>query len=291
MKKASVCIVITALLAVWGWADSKYPIEEKEVVQKTLKFQDASKPGRLRLDNVFGSIKVEAVNGGPVELTAHKTIRAESKDKIRQAKDEVKLDLVENADSIEIYVDGPFRCQCPDGSRGIKSRDMGYEVRYDFVLKVPRRTSVILKTVNDGDIIVTGIEGMFEVGNVNGRVELEGMAGSGEARTVNGGVKVGFTSNPKADCTFTTVNGDVELEFRETPAADFKLKTFNGKAYSDFETKTLPTEAPQVQEKKEGRFRYHSERFTHVRAGKGGPVLYCDTLNGDILIKKRASGK
>jgi len=31
---------------------------------------------------------------------------------------------------------------------------------------------------------------------------------------------------------------------------------------------------------------YKFDRFTQVRIGKGGPAIACDTLNGDILIKK-----
>ncbi len=31
---------------------------------------------------------------------------------------------------------------------------------------------------------------------------------------------------------------------------------------------------------------YKFDRFTQVRIGKGGPAIECDTLNGDILIKK-----
>jgi DUF4097 and DUF4098 domain-containing protein YvlB len=284
MKKMTLIVIIAALLVALVLADSKYTVQDKELIQKTLKFQDPSKPGELSLDNVFGSIKVEAADIGQVELTAHKTIRAKSKDALQQAKTEVKLDLTEKANAIDIYVDGPFRCQS-EGRRGLKWRDVGYEVQYDFVLKVPRRTRLTLKTVNDGDIFVKGVEGDFDINNVNGKVELADMAGSGQARTVNGEVKAAFVKNPVADCAFETINGDVELAFREGLSADLKLKTFNGEAFSDFDTKQLPGEAA-ASEKKEGKFVYHQDRFTRVRAGKGGPVVSCDTLNGDILIKK-----
>lgn len=285
MKKMTLIVIIAAILVALVLADSKYTVQDKELIQKTLKFQDPSKPGELSLDNVFGSIKVEAVDVGPVELTAHKTIRANSGDKVQQAKTEVKLDIAEKANVIDIYVDGPFRCQC-EGGRGIKWRDVGYEVQYDFVLKVPRRTHLTLKTVNDGDIFVKGVEGDFDLNNVNGKVELADMAGSGEAHTVNGEVKATFVKNPASNCEFITVNGDVELAFREGLSADLNLKTFNGEAFSDFDTKPLPSQASDTPEKKEGKFVYHQDRFTRVRAGKGGPVVSCDTLNGDILIKR-----
>lgn len=284
MKRITLVAIIAALLVTLLLADSNYPVQDKELIQKTLKVQDASKPVDLSLDNVFGSIKIEAADINQVELAAQRTIRAKSADKVKQAKTEVKLDLTEKANTVDIYVDGPFRCQCEDG-RGFKWRDVGYEVQYDFVLKVPRRTRLVLKTVNDGEILVKGVEGDFDISNVNGKVELMDMAGSGDAHTVNGGVKAAFVRNPAGNCEFKTINGDLELAFREGLAADLTLKTFNGEAYSDFETKQLPGKDGAT-EKKEGKFVYHQDRFTRVRAGKGGPTVSCDTFNGDIFIKK-----
>jgi hypothetical protein len=284
MKRYAGIVIILVFAAGLALAESKYAVQDKELIQKTLKFQDTSKPGELSLDNVFGSIRVEGSGGAQVELTANKTIRAVSKDRVQQAKDEVKLDIKEKGNAVEIYVDGPFRCQCQDG-RGYKWRDVGYEVQYDFVLKVPRRTRLVLNTVNEGDILVNGIEGPFEVNNVNGRVDLADMSGSGRAGTVNGGVKATFLKNPSADCSFSTINGEVELALREGLSAEFNLKTMNGEAFSDFETLSLPAKPGKV-EQHEGKFVYHHDQSTRVRAGKGGPVLSCDTLNGNIYLRK-----
>jgi DUF4097 and DUF4098 domain-containing protein YvlB len=287
MKRHIVPVLIIIMLAALGFSESDYKFEEKEQIQKTLKFQDPAKPKSLQLDNVFGAIDVQGYDGSQVELVAQKTIKAKTQDKIQKAKEEVKLDIKEEGGAIDIYVDGPFRCQCENG-KGLKWRDSGYEVHYDFVLKVPRKTSLTLKTVNHGDIAVKGVEGVFDVNNVNGKIEMEGVAGSGESDTVNGRVKIGFSRNPDADCSFRTVNGDVELSFREGLSADVKMKTFNGEAFSDFEVKALPAaaEVKESQKTNKTKFVYKRDRFTQVRIGKGGPAIECDTLNGDILIKK-----
>ena len=268
-----------------GRQDSgKYPVEDKDRIQQILKFKDPATRREVKVDNIFGAIDVQGTDGTEVELSAQKTIRAKSREKVEQAKAEVKLDIRSDGGTIDIYVDGPFRCQTHD-CPGYKDRDWGYEVHYDFVLKVPRKAALTLKTVIGGDITVRGVEGDFQISNVNGKVGLEGMAGAGEARTVNGGVRVGFVRNPKADCAFKTVNGDVELSFRDGLAADFKMKTFNGEAFSDFEVKSLPLQAT-APETKNGRFIYKRNGFSRVRIGGGGPEITCDTLNGDILIKK-----
>ena len=44
---------------------------------------------------------------------------------------------------------------------------------------MPRDAAVELKTVNDGEIVVDGVRGDFDVRNVNGAVRLSGLRGRG----------------------------------------------------------------------------------------------------------------
>ncbi|MGZ5498999.1 MAG: hypothetical protein ACXWHI_09780, partial [Candidatus Aminicenantales bacterium] len=159
-----------------------------------------------------------------------------------------------------------------------------------FTLKVPVRTNLVLATVLDGDVEVRGVEGAFDVRNVNGKVRLVDAAGSGDAQTENGGVTVLFLRNPDGPCRFKTINGDVELDFPVPPSADFRFKTMHGEVYSDFDVTSLPKAAAIREERPEkgGKFVYRSDGFYGVRAGKGGPEIKLETLNGDILIAKRS---
>ncbi len=265
-----------------------YPVQKKEEIQKTLKFADASKPAEVVVDNVFGPVRVEGYGGPDVLLVAHKTIYAKTEDKATLAAQEVKLDITEKGGAIDIYVDGPFRDNDRNWRRNHSWRDPGYEVHYAFELKVPFKTNLAVSTVNGGDVEITGVEGEFDVHNVNGKVRMSGIAGSGEADTVNGELRVGFKAVPSGRCAFKTINGDLVLTLPADASADFRLKTFNGDAYSDFPVTALPAKAPARDETK-GKFIYKSDRSFGVRAGKGGPEIALDTMNGDILIKKRTA--
>lgn len=262
----------------------KYKVEDKDRIEQTLAFKDAAAPREVKIDNVFGAIEVRGADRADVALVAAKTIRAVDTDAVRRAKDEVKLDIRTQGGTIDVYVDGPFRCQTRD-CPGIKDRDFGYEVHYDFVLTVPRGTALALKTVTGGDVTVGGVGGRFDVSNVNGKILLEDVDGGGEAHTVNGPVRVAFARNPKSDCVFRTINGDVDLSFRDGLSADLKMKTMNGEAFSDFDVKSFPAPA-SAPESKNGKLVYRRGAFSHVRVGGGGPEITCDTLNGDILIRK-----
>ena len=283
MKKISWAIIIAMILALTlGFSEDRMKVEEKETIQKTLIFQDQNKPKEVLVDNIFGAIEVEGYSGQEVKLTAHKTIKARTKDKIQKARQEVTLDITEDGNTIDLYVNGPFRCQ--NRERGW--RDPGYRVHYEFKLQVPHKTDVVLKTVTDGDILVTDIQGDFDINNVNGKIEMSGMAGSGTAHTVNGRVKIQFRKNPATDCSFKTINGDINVDFAKGLSADFRLKTFNGDAYSDFPIDYLPARSAE-KGRKDGKFIYKSDRFIGVRIDKGGPEIKMDTLNGDLLINKR----
>ncbi len=275
------CLFFTAL----NLLGSDYKVEEKEEIRKALKFENPSKPKEVVIDNIFGSITVEGYNGQEVQLLVYKTIKARNKEKIQKAREEVELDITEDGNTIDLYVDGPFRCS-HKGRKWKRWRNPGYVVHFDFELKVPHKTSLCLKTVTEGNIEVKNVEGEFEIKNVNGKIKMTEVAGAGDAHTVNGGVKVLFTKNPQTACSFRTINGDIEVSFREGLSADFRMKTFNGDAYSDFPVEYLPAR-PAVSKRHKGKFIYKSDRFIGVRVEKGGPEIKMDTMNGDLLIAKR----
>jgi hypothetical protein len=191
--------------------------------------------------------------------------------------------MTQDGNSVKLYVNGPFRCQCEDcvSFHG----DAGYVVHMDFQVQVPNKLDLDLKTVNQGQVKVQGVSGNYSVRNVNGSIEMLDVAGSGKAKTVNGGVKVTFRENPKADSQFTSVNGAVELYFAGNLAADFRFKTFNGGVFSDFPMTTLPQRSG-TEERRNGKFVFRSDRFTGGRVGNGGPEIRVENLNGDIRVLK-----
>ena len=263
-------------------------MQQKETIEKTLRFSGSSSDRVVIIDNVFGSITVTGRDGDEIRMTAHKTIKARSEAKIQKAQREVFLDITEEDDLVEIYVDGPFRTKEKD-ERGCVHWTgydrQGYEVWYEFDVEVPRDCSVVLKTVLDGDVVVRSVEGDFELKNVNGSVRMDDVRGSGEACTVNGDVTMHFDASPREDCRFATVNGEVRLYFPPTLSADFSLDTFTGDVFTDFEFEALPPKIYSTEEHN-GNNVYKVGRLCMVRTGHGGPEIKLDGFNGDMFILK-----
>jgi hypothetical protein len=264
-------------------SDSSFPVQDHEVIQKSFTLAGAAHKS-IEIDNVFGSIEVVGGASEQVQLVVDKTTRAESKDALALANKEVTLDITQPDGRLKLYVDGPFRCQCEDGCRNSRQReDEGYIVKMDFELHVPSNIDIKLKTVNEGRVIVRNVTGNFIARNVNGDIELDSMAGSGIAHTVNGPVKVSFRENPRENSSFQSVNGNIDLLFARGLSADFRFKTFNGGVYSDFPVTTMPARA-MTEDRRGGKIVFHTDRFTAGRVNAGGPEIKIENLNGDIRI-------
>lgn len=294
-------IVLMLFLMVFFLGAGDFPVKKNETIEKNLSFAGGTEPQTLKIDNIFGSISISGYNGKTVQLTAQKTIRAKTNQDREDAEKEVKLDISTKGNRIDVVVDGPFRDE--EGGCHWNNRKFGYTVQYDFQVKVPFNTGLDVKTITDGDVEISDIQGKstiknvngkitvknlkgdFLVHTVNGRIKMEGITGSGEAHTVNGKVSVLFDKNPGSACSFKTINGNLELDCLPGLSGDFQLKTFNGKIYSDFPASYLPA-SPAKEERKKGKYVYKSSSFQRVRIGNGGPAVKMDTFNGNIIITK-----
>src|SRR5713101_4469451 len=259
--------------------DPDFNVRAEEKIEKSFAMPAAHRS--LEIDNVWGSIEVVGTSSDHARLTVNKSFRAESKEKLEQARKDVTLDITEQPDSLKLYVNGPFRCDCHDCNR---SRDHdGYIVKMDFQLQVPRDIDIKIKTVNEGRVSVRDINGSFLVRNVNGDIQIHNIAGSGTARPVNGPSKFSFRQNPREASDSQTVNGNIELQFARDLSADFRFKTFNGGIYSDFPVTALPVSAMQ-QERHGAKVVFRADRYTGARIASGGPQIKVENLNGDIRI-------
>lgn len=283
--------VVTFACVVIGCAHvaAAHELTEHASSQQTVRFPQAA--GRtLDVRTIEGVISVEAYDGSDVEVLVNKSISAESQDDLRAAERDVVLDTADDATTMRAIVRYPDQPACGEKSEHRHQwSEQGYQVRFDFTIRVPRETRLALCTVNEGNIVVRGTRGDFLIHSVNGRITMADVAGSGEATTVNGPVTASFVAAPRAPSLFKTINGDVIVTVPDSLAADLRMKTFNGGLYTDFDVRTLPTTALVKAERRDGMYVYRSNGFTTVRAGAGGPELTLDTLNGDVRVLKRAN--
>jgi hypothetical protein len=285
MKRLNSVLTIS-LIASWsalpGLAEE---LTETRNLQETIGFENPG-PRRLVIDNVWGSIVVEGYAGDTVEMRAVETVTARTTERIDQARHEVELQILKHDGEIELYVDGPFRCRERNENGNCWNRwHDNYEVIYDFRVQVPRDADLEVRTVNHGDIEVSGVEGDFIVHNVNGSIELSGLVGSGEATTVNGPVVASFVANPERDSHFETINGKIDVSFQPDLSADLEMVARWGELWSEYQVEALPS-LPPIERTKGGRTVIELPRGSRVRVDRGGPTHSFETLNGNIYVRK-----
>jgi hypothetical protein len=287
---AILAIVMALIGTAQAQRSSRLDVVDESTQTRTLSF--AAGGGRtLDVRNINGFIHVEGTTGSSVEMSIHKVIRAETRDDLANATRDVRLEFREGAPRVEARVidHGGHVCGEPWDDRGPWDR-VPYEVRYEFTIRVPRDAALRLCNINGADVIVDGTQGDFDITNVNGRIEMRGVGGSGRAHTVNGSVSVTFTANPKQPSSFKTVNGNVDVQFLDGLSAEFAMKTMNGGLFTDFDVEPLPSQVAAAGERRNGKFVYRANEFTRVRVGSGGPQVTFETLNGNVRAR-RLSGR
>jgi hypothetical protein len=262
-------------------SSSRWSIRDEETIERSLTLSGA--PNRVVVENLQGYVHVKPSSGSGVRIKAHKVIRADTDSDAGEAKRDVKLDISEKPGQVSVYYDAPWRCG--EGRPCSGDRRHFYEVVYDIDMEVPRDARTVISTVNGGDIQVEGLNGNFDVGNVNGSIAMKEIGGSGDAHTVNGPVAIHFSKNPSTPCNVKSVNGSLDLFFPQDLSADLSFKTMNGQIYSDFDVSPRAVAVAQS-ERRNGKFVYRTDRLAGGRAGRGGPELSFNTLNGSIRLHR-----
>lgn len=288
-RNIALAIMLFPALGVGQPRPQDWKVEDRETIRKSFSVSPGSK---VEIDNVDGFIHVTAAGGSQVEATIEKRIRAESNDRLQAARNEVKLDISQQGNSVRMYADGPFRHE--NGPSDDSQGRAGYRVEFDYEIQAPADTELVLKTMN-GAIAVKGTSGTFDIHALNGGIDMREISGSGTAQTVNGPVKISYAGNPKAASAFHTVNGPVDAYFQPGLNAELQFQTVNGGVYSDFDVTPVAAGSSggnmsaTVRQRMDGtgnaRFLYRSSGAgQQARVGNGGPALKFGAVNGAIRL-------
>jgi hypothetical protein len=284
-------LVVPAIALLLGGAGAQaappqgdLPIHREMSSTVTLPFAEAG-TRTVDLRTINGTIRVTTEDRRDVKLSVTRRTDAERESDVADADRDVRLDTSPRGATVAAVVH-EREDVCGESNRSPRDSwwdRQRYRVRIDLVAVVPHGTRIRLCTINGSDIVATGAFADFDVSNVNGRVEVSGVRGSGRAITVNGPVTVTFAESPRDASEFRTVNGSVVVTFPPDLSADLRLKTFHGDLLTDFDVEPLPVQTTS-RTKADGRVVYRAGGSTAVRIGRGGPLLTFDTLNGDVRI-------
>jgi hypothetical protein len=272
---------------------------------------DPSKPVTLEADLMSGGITVIGYNG--------KEVIVEAKVREKQLDEAKKLELKETIlarasyraatraiGRTERYTEKNKKKDKAKGMQKLNISSTGLTVEeennvveidvetrrraVDLTIKVPRKASLKLDCMNNGNIKVENVEGEFEVENMNGSITLFDVSGSVVANTMNRDITINFLKvTPGKSMSFSTMNGDVDVTFPPNTKATMKLKSDMGDIYSDFDMskhKMVRRVDKEDSRAKGGKYKVTIENAMHVELNGGGSEMQFTTFNGDIYIRK-----
>ena len=261
-------------------ATARAEVTDKRTLKDSVRVP-GSGPPTVIVKNVFGSVRIIAHDGATVDMTATETVTGDLHADIERARKEVEL-RTESEDGRVAFRVRRIGSQNNDGW----NRWEGYRVAYDIEVRVPRDAAVEVSTVNDGEVVVEGLRGSFDVHNVNGGVRLTGLRGAGHVATVNGPVSATFERGPAAATSFKTINGKIDVSFPQDLAADLSFKTMHGEIYTDFDSQPISSEPISDRSRDGGKLVVRAAHGSSIRVGKGGPAYSFETLNGNVYVRK-----
>jgi DUF4097 and DUF4098 domain-containing protein YvlB len=239
----------------------------------TVPLTDPSQPVVLKASVMNGSITVKAasIRDVVVEARIRAHDRDDAADKRRIPINTTGLAVEEENNQVDIDVDSMSRT-------------------IDLDITVPVKTSLILHSVNNGDITVTGVTGELDINNVNGEVTLSEVSGSAVAHALNGRVLVTFKSvNAGKPMAFSSLNGDIDVTFPADLKAKVSFKSDRGEVFSDFDIKMTAEASQPIVEDRRGNTGKYVVKFDKTIRGTingGGQEIQFTNFHGDIYIRK-----
>jgi len=228
----------------------------------------------VKVGMVNGGIIVKAYEGKEVVVEAHARNRENSRNEggpKRLAISTTGLSVEEENNEVNVNTESYMRA-------------------IDVTVSVPVRTSLKLRAVNDGDIVVTGVNGELDVDDINGAVTLNNVSGSVVAHALNGHVYATLTRvEPQKAMAFSSLNGDIDVTFPVDLKANVSIRSDRGDVFSDFDVQLKAAASqPVVEDSREkgGKYRVKIDKTVHGTINGGGPEIQFTNFQGQIYIRK-----
>ncbi|MGB4972221.1 MAG: DUF4097 family beta strand repeat-containing protein [Cyclobacteriaceae bacterium] len=191
-------------------------------------------------------------------------------------------------DGLKRISSGTMDLDASENSNVVKVGSDSWSNTMNLIIEVPSGFDMKVKAYNDGDILITDIQGEVEITNYNGEITARNISGSAVASTYNGDIKITFDKLTEGTpMSYSTYNGDIDLTFPSTLKGTLKMKTERGEIFTGFDVNLTKTGPIQKKETKSGTYRVTIDDWVRGDVNGGGPEFTMKNYNGDILIRKK----
>jgi hypothetical protein len=259
-------------------ASAAKPVTEQQTWVET--YAVSGPAPRLTVSNIWGSVRVRAGAPGNITVAVNELRSAPDQARFERSLDVLRLDVEADASGVSLLVGER------DNRRQHRNDCRECRVDYQFEIEVPPDAVIDVGTVMDGKVDIEGVAGAISASNVNGPINITGLRECEAVSSVNGPITMDYSQAPVLDCRIETINGDVTLDVPADAGLDMALNLFNGAVSSALPVGPFELPATVEQIVEDERTRYRIQQLAGMRIGAGGPVYSITSMNGDLRIRK-----
>jgi len=288
IKNKSILTLSIGIMLVFFSAAVSYSYAQNSPADRVeVPLSNPSKPAFVEARVHMGAITVTGYNGKNVIVEAKAITKPVGKKEEDEDEDEKKKK--EKAKGMFLVQNNRTGLTIVEENNKVIVKVTSFTRRVDLDIKVPFKTSLKLKGLNDGFIKVENVSGELDVHHLNGPVTLKNVSGTVIAHTLNGEVKVLFDKiNLDKPMSFSTLNGDIDVTFPKNAKFNLKMKSQQGEIYSDFKLNIQPGPAPVKKPgKKKGKYMVKFDKTLYGLLNGGGEEVQFKTFNGNIYIRAK----
>ena len=259
----SICILTIVLLPPFSEGQEQQKLREEFHQSYPL-----SASGRVSLENINGSVRVEAWDKAEVRVDAVKT--ADTQEKLQN----MEIEVDSSADSIRIKTKYPEMMWRSDR----KERNYNNPGSVEYTLTVPRGARIAAIELINGNLDISGLSGEVKASTINGRLTAKGLSGDCKLSTINGSMEVVYNNvGQNRSISLNSVNARLDVSLPSDLNAQLKANTVHGDIKNDF---NLPVRKGE----------YVGQEMNGV-LGNGGARVSVSNVNGSISIHRNNDGR
>jgi hypothetical protein len=248
---------------------------------------DPSKRGKLKAHLNYGSITVKGTARKDV-LVKYKAVEDNDDHSHDDDHDNGNRNENKGKDGLKKIGGGGMDLEVVESNNFVKVQSDSWNTRLNLEIEVPTGFDLEVHTYNNGDLMITNIQGEVELTNYNGEITALNISGSVVANTYNGEIKVTFDKVTEgAPMSFSTYNGDIDLTFPPTLKALLKMKTERGEIFTGFDFNIINSGPVQKKDTNSGVYRVTIDDWKRGNVNGGGPEITLKNYNGDIYVRKK----
>jgi DUF4097 and DUF4098 domain-containing protein YvlB len=254
--------------------------------QFTVPLTDPAKRGKLKAHINYGSITVKGTARKDVLVKYKPADKDEDCEDCHEDHDGEKHE--NSREGLKRVGGGGMDLEVTEGNNLVKVQSDSWNNKLNLEIEVPSGFDLDVHTYNNGDLMITNIQGEVVLTNYNGEITALNISGSVIATTYNGEIKITFDKVTEGTpMSYSTYNGDIDITFPATLKASIKVKTEQGDIYSGFDVDFKSSGPVQKKDEKSGVYRVTIDEWKRGDINGGGPEITMKNYNGDVYLRKK----